>query len=112
RQGDLPGRLAPLWVGPGHVADQGAVRPRRPVEEERQVGGEGQPIDLRHEQAKAVLLDEVVELGPIGFGEMRRDVHRRRAPDGGNPSRLAVYRRPERQSRKATLRMARDWPSV
>src|SRR5262249_40375223 len=38
---------------------------------------EGQAIDLRHEQAEAVLLDEVVQLGQVGFSKGGRYVHRR-----------------------------------
>jgi hypothetical protein len=59
------------------VADQGAVRPGCPVEEEGQVAGEGQPIDLRHQDAEGVLLDEVVQPGQVGFGEGGWYVHRR-----------------------------------
>ena len=77
RQGRLAVGLAPLRVRSRHVADQGAVRPGGSFEKERQVRGERQPIDLRHEQAEAVLLDEVVQPGQVGFGKGGGDVHRR-----------------------------------
>src|SRR5205823_14106054 len=51
------------------------VRPGRAFEEKGQVRGEGQPIDLRHEQSEAVLLDEVVQLAQVGFGEGGGFVH-------------------------------------
>jgi hypothetical protein len=58
------------------VADQCAVGAGRSVEEERQVGGQGQPIDLRHQDAEAALLDEGVQPGQVGFGEGGGYVHR------------------------------------
>src|SRR5205085_1216227 len=77
RQSGLSACLPPLRVRPCHVTDQGAVLPGCPFEEEGQVGGEGQAIDLRYEEAEAVLLDEVVQLGQVGFGEGGGYVHRR-----------------------------------
>jgi hypothetical protein len=41
------------------------------------VRGEWQVINVRHEEAEAVLLDEVVQLGQLGFGEGSGYVHRR-----------------------------------
>jgi hypothetical protein len=68
------------------VPDQGAEGPGLAVEEEGEVGGEGQPIDLRHQQAEAILLYEVVQPGQVGFGEGGRDVHRHSPlPTGGHP---------------------------
>lgn len=64
-----------MGVGLSHVADERAVRPGRAFEEEGQVRGERHAIDLRHEYAKAVPLDEVVQPGRVGFGEGGGDVH-------------------------------------
>src|SRR5262249_36629574 len=75
-QGGLALRLPPLRIRPRHVSDQTAVRPRGPFEEKRQVAGEWQPIDLRDEEAEAVLLDEIVQPGQVGFGEGGGYVHR------------------------------------
>jgi hypothetical protein len=76
RQGRLTAGLLPLRVRSCNVTDQRSLRPACPVEEEWQVRGEGQPIDLRHEQAETVLLDEVVQFGQVGFSEGGGDVHR------------------------------------
>src|SRR5262249_56675517 len=65
RQRRLPVRLPPLRVRPRHVADQRAVRPRGAVQQQGQVRGEWQAIDLRDEETEAVCLDEVVELGRV-----------------------------------------------
>jgi hypothetical protein len=51
------------------VTDQSAERPGSSFEEEGQVRGEGQVIDLRHQQAEAVPLDEGVSLAQVGFGK-------------------------------------------
>jgi hypothetical protein len=77
RQGCLTTGLPPLWVRSCDVTDERAVRPGRPFKEKRQVRGEGESFDLRHEQSEAVLLDEVVELGQVGFAESGGYVHRR-----------------------------------
>ena len=90
RQGRLTVHVPPLRVGPRHVADQGAVRPGCSFEEERQMRGERQTVDLRHEQAEAVLLDEVVQLGQIGFSEGGGDVHREILGSGAALRRCAL----------------------
>ena len=101
-EGGLPGEFLPVRVGPRHVADQGAVRPGVPVEEEWQVGGERHPAHLGDEQPEAVPLDEVVERGGVGLGEVRRDVHRRTLDGGNTTGRQCTAG----QSRKATFSLA------
>ena len=76
RQCRLPVDLSPLRIGPGHVADQRAVRPVGSFEKEGQVGGRTRSSStLRHEQAEAVAFDEVVQPGQVGLGEGSGNIH-------------------------------------
>ena len=77
RQDGLAAGLAPLRIGPRHMADQGAVRPVFPVKEERQVSRKRQRIDLRHEKTETVPRNEVMQPGQVAFGKGGGDVHRR-----------------------------------
>src|SRR5262245_26690251 len=71
----LPASLPPLRVGSCDVTDQGATRAGCPIEEQRQVAGEGKPIHLGHQQTKTMLLDKVVQLVEVGFDKRGRYVH-------------------------------------
>ena len=77
--GQHVGIRLPLWVGPGQVADQRARAARGAVDKQRQVAGKQFAVEVRNEQAEAILLDEVEQPAAIRFGEMRGDVHRCKA---------------------------------
>ena len=68
-QDGLTREALPVRICSRHVADQAAVRSGGSFEKKRQMRGERLAFDLRHEEAEAVLLDEVVQPGEVCFRE-------------------------------------------
>jgi hypothetical protein len=67
--------VLPLRVGSCHVTDQATVGTGIPVEKEWQMAGEWLSVHLRRQHSEAVSLDELMQLGKIGFGKSRWNVH-------------------------------------
>ena len=72
---DLTRDVAPLRIGPRHVAGEDSIGNRVHVEQDRQVAGDKAALIPRNQRRKAVLPHEFVDRWKIGLGMGRGNVH-------------------------------------